>query len=214
MRKTKLIVALCLTAMTWITAMTANVVADWETEIGRSDNVISTKDLKEGEAVDVGNGAAGKVISVEEAEAMQREYAEIVTREATEANIAEDTASKPDYTTKMVKVVLTDSVPDIYCDNKKVIFDSEPFIDENDRTQVPIRAVAEMLGFTVEYDDNMQKIKMYDSYRTVILTIGSPTIIVNNDGWDMDTTARIKDNRTYIPLRYVMEAFGCGVIWE
>jgi len=42
--------------------------------------------------------------------------------------------------------------------NKDKFPDAEPFIDENSRTQVPIRFVGEALGANVSWDGNTKKV--------------------------------------------------------
>lgn len=104
--------------------------------------------------------------------------------------------------------------------DEKIVFpDAQPFIDENDRTQVPIRAVAEMLDCTVDWNkDTETAIITREDGRTATLTIGSDVMIVNNTETNipvqMDTAAIIKDERTYIPVRFVAEAMGLTVEWS
>ena len=104
--------------------------------------------------------------------------------------------------------------------NEKITFpDAQPFIDENDRTQIPIRAVAEMLDCTVDWNkDTETAIITREDGRTATLTIGSDVMIVNNTETNipvqMDTAAIIKDERTYIPVRFVAEAMGLTVNWQ
>ena len=45
------------------------------------------------------------------------------------------------------------------------------------------------------------------------MTLGSDVLTVNNKSSQMDTTAIIKDDRTFIPVRFVAEALGLEVEW-
>ena len=93
--------------------------------------------------------------------------------------------------------------------------DAQPFIDEQDRTQVPIRALAEMLNCQVIWNEQTQGITIIDVDGTVITTkIGDNKIVADGEMIEMDTTAKIINNRTYLPLRFVSEAFGFNVFWE
>ena len=47
----------------------------------------------------------------------------------------------------------------------------------------------------------------------VKVTLGSDVLTVNNKLSQMDTTAIIKDDRTFIPVRFVAEALGLEVEW-
>lgn len=98
--------------------------------------------------------------------------------------------------------------------DETVIFpDAKPFIDENDRTQVPVRAVAETLGFTVDYNEG--KVTISNSERVITLRIGGQNIVVDlGHGMEynrMDTTAMIVDDRAYVPIRFVAEMLGYTV---
>lgn len=47
----------------------------------------------------------------------------------------------------------------------------------------------------------------------VAVPIGQPWMTVNGHRVDLDTAAQIRDNRTYLPIRPVLEAFGAYVTW-
>lgn len=118
-------------------------------------------------------------------------------------------------------------------DNEVNFPDAKPFIDENDRTQIPIRAVAEMLGCEVDWNGTDQSIiitlRNGNDSRFVTMQIGSAKYGVTNQTdtqnsdmayahfegvHEMDTVAVIKDDRTYVPIRFVAEAMGLTVEWE
>lgn len=97
----------------------------------------------------------------------------------------------------------------IYCDKNEL-----PFIDENDRTQIPVRAVSNAIGKKVVWNatDKTVTISDYnDDKNTIVFTVGSKSMIKNNDAINMDTEPQIFDNHTYVPLRYLGEAFECEV---
>lgn len=114
--------------------------------------------------------------------------------------------------------------------------DAEPFIDENDRTLVPLRAVADVLGLDVEWDPAARVAQFSRSYTnsdtgiystvTMRFPIGSKTAYVTTS-WEqgdaaggqtyevvMDTAAIIASDRTYAPIRYLAETFDCSVSWD
>lgn len=100
-------------------------------------------------------------------------------------------------------------------DGKEVDFlDAKPFIDENNRTQVPVRAVSEMLDCKVIWDDTLKTVVINNNQgKVVILSIGTNIMDINDEQILMDTDAIIKDERTYIPVRFVAEALGLEVQW-
>lgn len=97
---------------------------------------------------------------------------------------------------------------------KAVAFpDAEPYIDENSRTQIPIRAVAEALGAKVDWDSTEHMVTITKNNKVITIAIGDNTMQVGNETIVMDTAAEIIDGRTYIPLRFVGEALGMTVNW-
>ena len=105
----------------------------------------------------------------------------------------------------------------IVIDNKPVSFTLKdgmgmPFIDENNRTLVPVRKLLETIGAEVKYntDANGKVVSVSADLDTthINLNIDSDQYTVNEKELTMDTAAVIKNGRTYIPVRPVLEAFG------
>lgn len=102
----------------------------------------------------------------------------------------------------------------VVVDGKVVEFvDQKPYIDNNDRTQVPLRAPMEAMGCEVSWNDSLQQAVISKGDARVEFIIGSNKYTINNDTKTMDTTAVITGNRTCIPIRYAVEAFGAEVDW-
>ncbi len=117
---------------------------------------------------------------------------------------------------RSVNVIVGDEELRIEADNKPVVFDDmKPFIDEEDRTQVPIRALAEMLNCQVIWNQQTQGVTIIDTDGTVItIEIGDNKIFADGEMIEMDTVAKVINNRAYLPLRFVSEALGLNVFWE
>ncbi len=93
--------------------------------------------------------------------------------------------------------------------------DAAPFIDANDRTMVPLRAVGDALGLTVSWNGEKREASFTGSGRTLTFPIDG----VEARGSDgktvkMDTAAVIVNDRTYAPVRYLAEYFGYSVGWD
>ena len=91
--------------------------------------------------------------------------------------------------------------------------DAAPFI-ANERALVPMRYLADALGAQTTWDAATQTVTITKGGTTVELTIGSTAITTNGQTSQMDTAPIIVNGRTYLPARYVAEAFGCNVSWE
>ena len=94
-----------------------------------------------------------------------------------------------------------------------VAFDQSPVI-ENGRTLVPLRAIFEALGATVDWNQSTQTVTAAKDGTTVRLTIGSNIMVVDGRNITLDVPAKIVGGRTLVPARAVAEAFGADVGWD
>ena len=93
----------------------------------------------------------------------------------------------------------------------------------NERIMIPLRAVAEALDATVYWfdDDKRIQIVLYDSLLSLqidnnmmgkyIIKDGKATI---DENIEMDVAAMIQNDRTYVPLRAISEAFSADITWD
>ena len=94
------------------------------------------------------------------------------------------------------------------------MMDVAPYIKDS-RSFVPVRYLAEnMLGATVVWNEADQEVVLTKGGVEVILTIGSKTYTVNGAEKTADVAPEIVDSRTFLPARYVAEAFGAAVSWN
>ena len=109
-----------------------------------------------------------------------------------------------------------DDVIGIKINGERIYPDSDPVL-VNDRTLVPIRAVAEKLGYTVEWDPEYMIITMVSEDENTFLYFGiGETYALKNltDQIPLDVPATIIGSRTYLPLRAVAEAMDAQVFWN
>jgi len=112
-----------------------------------------------------------------------------------------------------------DTELEIEIDGKKVEFTNKPFIDNEGRTQVPVREFCEQLNYSVLWWEETQTVAIStvppDLDRTdgggaggdnYFFTIGENRYRRGGTYYDMDTAAQIIDGRTYVPLRYLAQA--------
>lgn len=101
----------------------------------------------------------------------------------------------------------------VYVEGQKVSFDVPPQTI-NDRTMVPIRAIFEVMGATVNWDNATQTAICTKDNTVVKMTLNSKIEYINDVPYEMDVAPVIVDNRTLAPARYVAEAFGYFVNWD
>ena len=92
--------------------------------------------------------------------------------------------------------------------------DSQPFIDNNYSTQVPIRFIAESLGAKVGYTASSGEITLSMNNKSIWMKIGSNQAKVNGKSITLSASPKLVNNRTYVPLRFITETFGYGVTWN
>ena len=92
--------------------------------------------------------------------------------------------------------------------------DALPFIDGSGRIQTPTRFIGEELGATVSWDQEGQKATFVLGDKKLTLYIGKREYELNGETKQMDTVALLKEGRTFVPARYVAEAFGATVNWD
>lgn len=92
--------------------------------------------------------------------------------------------------------------------------DAEPFIDENGRTLVPLRAVADALGLTVRWIPETRLASFTDGTKTISFPIGLREAYTFEGNRPLDTAAVIINDRTYAPARALAEYFGYEVAWS
>lgn len=102
-------------------------------------------------------------------------------------------------------------VDSIISDKAKFKFDTPPVIVRN-RTLIPVRAITEGFGANVEWLDGVATITKDET--KIELNLDSNTALVNDEEVEIDSKASIKNNRMYVPLRFILETFELEVEWE
>lgn len=99
----------------------------------------------------------------------------------------------------------------IYMDDILISFpDEKPFIDENNRTQVPIRAIGEAIGFQIGFktESGQSIVTIEKAGKKIELYINQLYAVIDGETIEMDTAPIIKNGRTMIPLRFIAEHLG------
>ncbi len=97
--------------------------------------------------------------------------------------------------------------------DKPTVMDAAPFI-LNGRTVVPIRVIAEAFGASTEWEGTTQTITILLNEKTIVMKIGSTIAQINDNPTILDAPPIIQNGRTFVPLRFIAEAFGASIEWE
>ncbi len=92
-------------------------------------------------------------------------------------------------------------------------FDVAPTII-NERTLVPIRAIFESLGATVEWNGETRTVIGRKGNITIELPIDSKISRKNGVDIELDVPATILNERTFVPARFIAESMGANVTWD
>ena len=105
----------------------------------------------------------------------------------------------------------------VYINNQNIPFSTGtgyPFTDSNGRMQVPLRATMEAFGCETAWNEAEKTVTLIKENTTVQVPIGKNYLVINGIQKTTDTCALVKDGRTYLPIRSVLEAFGAKVSWD
>lgn len=84
----------------------------------------------------------------------------------------------------------------------------------NDRTMLAARAFYEKIGAKVEWNGKDRSVTVSKDNDKIVLKIDSDKALVNGKEVKLDSPATIIKDKTYIPVRFVSEAFGYQVKYD
>ncbi|MBS4026718.1 MAG: PDZ domain-containing protein [Clostridia bacterium] len=96
---------------------------------------------------------------------------------------------------------------------EEVALSEKPFI-ENGRTYVPLRFVGESLGLKVEWQQETGKILLHQAGEAIVFTPGSTTAQRGGQEYSFDAPVVLRNNRSYLPVRFLIEMIGGNVNWQ
>lgn len=82
------------------------------------------------------------------------------------------------------------------------------------RTLVPLRAMLEAVGASINWEPSTQTVTAKKDSTTIKLIIGSSSAYVNNVQKNLDVPAMIINERTMVPARFIAENFNYNVKWN
>lgn len=108
------------------------------------------------------------------------------------------------------RIIMTIGSADAVVKGKITGIGVAPFVRDN-RTYVPIRALAEGFGASVKWDETTRTVTVTGDNTVVVMTADKTAYTVNGKAGTMDVAPLIEDSRTFVPVRFVADALGYGV---
>ena len=81
-------------------------------------------------------------------------------------------------------------------------------------TMVPVRFIAESLGVDVEWLPDTRQVSFSDGAKKVLLTVDSKNATIGSQRYTMGYAPYIENQRTFVHVRFIAEAFDCQVTWD
>jgi sugar lactone lactonase YvrE len=110
---------------------------------------------------------------------------------------------------------MADGTIRVLLNNRQIVFD-KPLAIRSGRTMVPLRAVAEAVGYTVDFAG--KQVVLSGEEGKITLTVGKPEISLHKEGHTrvakLDAAPYIHEHVLYVPVRHLAEMTGIDVDWH
>ena len=104
-------------------------------------------------------------------------------------------------------------VENIYVKGSKIKFDTPAVIKDN-RTLIPVRALTESFGATVDWNQENKTATIVKGNTRIELKLDNKTAKINGKQVQLDVPSSAYSNRTYVPLRFIIENLGLDVDYD
>ncbi|QDY83598.1 copper amine oxidase N-terminal domain-containing protein [Paenibacillus polymyxa] len=89
-----------------------------------------------------------------------------------------------------------------------------PYIDKQQRFMIPLRAVSELLGATVNYDAPKKTATISWDHKNIEVTINSDNVTYNGKNTKIDTVPVLKQKQVFIPAKVLLDGLNIKGSWE
>lgn len=102
---------------------------------------------------------------------------------------------------------------DVTLNGNALTFDQWPIM-QNDRVMVPIRAIFEALGYTVDWHQATQTGTATNGDNTITVQVNNAGITYDGGTYWCDVAPKNVSGRILVPVRAISESAGCDVFWN
>ena len=90
----------------------------------------------------------------------------------------------------------------------------EAYLSQENRIMIPIRVVSEKMDYAVDWESNTRTAVITGEGVVLRLPVDKVTATKDGETIKLDTKTVLRDNRVYVPLRFVSEAMGGTVNYD
>lgn len=101
----------------------------------------------------------------------------------------------------------------VYVNDSKVEMPVEPIVKEG-RTLVPLRAIFEILGATVDWDQTTKTVTGVLDEKIIKLQVNNKIANINGKDVELDVPAIVVNGSALVPVRFIAESLGAKVDWD
>jgi len=113
-----------------------------------------------------------------------------------------------------LKIQLTLDNPVVLINGKpQPPLEAAPFVTKG-RTMVPVRVIAEAFGAAIAYDSITRGITIRLGEMIIQLQTDNPNATINGKEVKLDVPPIVRVGRTFVPIRFISEAFGANVSFD
>lgn len=112
-----------------------------------------------------------------------------------------------------VSCPIVNNTIDVTVDDRALSFDQPPIM-ENNRVMVPIRAIFEALGYTVNWNAATQTGTATNGDDTITVQVNNTEITYDDGTYHCDVALKNVSGRILVPIRAISESAGCDVFWN
>lgn len=114
------------------------------------------------------------------------------------------------------EIIMQIDNPVMTTDGEKIKIDENGTVPviANGRTLVPVRAVIEEIGGSVEWNGSARQTTLNYENNKIVLTLDSTTAYLNDSENILDTAPTVINGRTMLPIRFIAKSFGFDVDWN
>jgi hypothetical protein len=137
-----------------------------------------------------------------------------ITVESTDQAGNKSTATREIYVYHRLTLKLTIDNPVVTInDEAQPALEAPPYISRG-RTFVPVRIITEAFGAKVDWEDSSKTVTITLGEKVVVMQVGNPEALINGKKVMLDAPPEIRSGRTFVPIRFISEAFGAIVEWD